>query len=345
MATISLCMIVKNEEKILARCLDSIRDLMDEIIIVDTGSTDRTKKIAAGYTNKIYDFKWTGDFAAARNFAFSKAGCEYIYTADADEVLCKEEHEKFKVLKETLLPEIEIVQMYYGNQLAHGTVYNFDRELRPKLFKRLRTFQWIEPVHETIRLLPVVFDSEIEITHLPESSHTGRDLRIFEKMVSQGEALSPRLMSMYAKELLISGQTEDLMRAEEYFTQIVEAEGTTPEQFKEAVCVVVRAARVRGDYLKMFRYAMKDVASDEGSVSEVCYELGEFYLTRQDYQEASIWYYNAAYETASILNIHSGGDLPLSGLAKCYEALGMEEQAREYEKAASQWSPADVLEE
>ena len=89
MVTISLCMIVKNEEKVLARCLDSVKDLVDEIIIVDTGSGDKTKAIAASYTDKIYDFTWVHDFSAARNFAFSKASCEYIYSADADEVTGK----------------------------------------------------------------------------------------------------------------------------------------------------------------------------------------------------------------------------------------------------------------
>ena len=67
MATVSLCMIVKNEEKVLGRCLDSAKEIADEIIIVDTGSTDRTKEIAAEYTEKIYDFKWNDDFSAARN--------------------------------------------------------------------------------------------------------------------------------------------------------------------------------------------------------------------------------------------------------------------------------------
>ena len=57
MATVSLCMIVKNEEKVLGRCLDSAKEIADEIIIVDTGSTDRTKEIAAEYTEKIYDFR------------------------------------------------------------------------------------------------------------------------------------------------------------------------------------------------------------------------------------------------------------------------------------------------
>lgn len=59
-------MIVKNEERVLARCLESVRECMDEIIIVDTGSSDATKEIAARYTDKIYDFEWIDDFAAAR---------------------------------------------------------------------------------------------------------------------------------------------------------------------------------------------------------------------------------------------------------------------------------------
>ena len=69
----SLCMIVKNEEAVLNRCLESMASAMDEIIIVDTGSTDATKKIATAYTDQIYDFAWTGNFAEARNYAASKA--------------------------------------------------------------------------------------------------------------------------------------------------------------------------------------------------------------------------------------------------------------------------------
>ena len=67
MISVSLCMIVKNEEKVLDRCLKNVRDFADEIVIVDTGSEDKTKKIAGEYTDKIYDFPWTDDFAAARN--------------------------------------------------------------------------------------------------------------------------------------------------------------------------------------------------------------------------------------------------------------------------------------
>ena len=78
MKEISLCMIIKNEEKTIARCLDSVKDLVDEIIIVDTGSTDKSKEIVSKYTDKVYDFEWVEDFAKARNFSFSKATKDYI---------------------------------------------------------------------------------------------------------------------------------------------------------------------------------------------------------------------------------------------------------------------------
>ena len=85
MATVSLCMIVRNEEDVLGRCLESVKDIVDEIIIVDTGSTDRTKEIAGRFTNTVYDFPWIDDFSAARNFSFSKATMDYQMWLDADE--------------------------------------------------------------------------------------------------------------------------------------------------------------------------------------------------------------------------------------------------------------------
>ena len=202
MASISLCMIVKNEEAVLKRCLDSIADLMDEIIIVDTGSTDRTKEIAADYTSKIYDYRWANDFSAARNFSFSKATMEYIYAADADELLDEENHMRFLRLKQALLPEIEIVQMKYINCSEFNTVLNSQKEYRPKLFRRLRTFTWIDPIHETVRLQPVIFDSDVEILHKPQSLHSKRDFSIFVKAFEHDGQFSPKIRSMYARELL-----------------------------------------------------------------------------------------------------------------------------------------------
>ena len=115
-------------------------EYQDEIIIVDTGSTDRTKEIAAQYTSRIYDFTWCDDFSAARNYAFSLATMDYIYCPDADEYLDLENQRRFLRLKGALLPEIEIVQMNYITPPDFNTVQNCKKEPRPKLFKRLRTF-------------------------------------------------------------------------------------------------------------------------------------------------------------------------------------------------------------
>ncbi|MEH7525214.1 glycosyltransferase family 2 protein, partial [Bacillus sp. JJ1503] len=85
--TISLCMIVKNEETYLRRCLESVKNQVDEIIIVDTGSTDSTIGIAEEFETSIFTYEWDKDFAAARNFSLEKAKSDYILVLDADEYL------------------------------------------------------------------------------------------------------------------------------------------------------------------------------------------------------------------------------------------------------------------
>lgn len=90
MHTLSVCMIVKNEEEVLSRCLASAVQFSDEVVVVDTGSVDKTKEIARQYTEKVYDFAWQDDFAQARNFAFSKGTCDYLMWLDADDVVTPE---------------------------------------------------------------------------------------------------------------------------------------------------------------------------------------------------------------------------------------------------------------
>lgn len=86
-ATISLCMICRNEERTIFRCLHHVADFVDEIIIVDTGSTDRTVERARRFTDRIFDIPWTDDFSAARNCSLAQARGEWILILDADEVV------------------------------------------------------------------------------------------------------------------------------------------------------------------------------------------------------------------------------------------------------------------
>ncbi|MBE5943479.1 MAG: glycosyltransferase family 2 protein [Lachnospiraceae bacterium] len=340
-------MIVKNEESILARCLDTVADLMDEIIIVDTGSTDRTKEIAAKYTDKIYDFQWIDDFSAARNFSFSKATMDYIYAPDADEILDEENRTRFKILKKCMLPEIEMVQMKYVTVSEDGSLLNAKKEYRPKLFKRLRTYTWIDPIHETVRIDPVVFNSDIEIIHKPLALHGKRDFRIFLKEYAAQGKLSDKLYRMYAQQLLKMGEPEDFIKAYAIFQELWQLNPLS-DRGKEAACVLARHYRLSNDPANLFKYALRDMM--ETPCSEMCYDLGAYYQAQGDYDEAIVWYLNAAYETVSIIDIHCSGDLPLQGLVHCYKELAAitqnpqyQEMATHYDTELSQWQMPEEL--
>jgi glycosyltransferase involved in cell wall biosynthesis len=302
-------MIVKNEEETIKQCLDSLKDVMDEIIIVDTGSTDNTKELARKYTGNIYDFAWCDDFSAARNFAFSKATGDYIYSADADEIVDEENREKLKLLKEVLLTEVEIVQMVYVTKTPNHPTENFERDLRPKLFKRLREFTWIEPIHETVNLNPVVYDSDIEVVHMPRGNHAGRDLKLFEKTIRENGALSDRLNMMYIRELYKAGDLNNLENAKEYLESLLikKAEHGDAVACRQIVAVLIKTYRLKGDAVLLLKLCLKPEAAVANA--EMCMELGYFFMENNDYKEAAQWFYQAANGAESEIDINSSGDM------------------------------------
>lgn len=349
MVTVSLCMIVKNEENVLRRCLVSIADLMDEIIIVDTGSTDHTKEIAAEFTDKIYDYEWQDDFAAARNYAFSKASMDYIYSADADEVLDYFNHKRFAELKQALLPEIEIVQMHYMTPPAFNTTANYRDEYRPKLYKRLREFVWVDAVHETVRLEPVVYDSDIEVQHLPQSLHSKRDFHLFRRIFEKEGRLSAKIHSMYVKELFLSGTKDDFSAAADIFETVIGQQETSLDTKKEAICALCHIYRENHQTDRFFALAFK--LMPDALCAELCYEIGSFFMDQKDYGEALQWFESAVSGTEAVIDIRRKEDLPLIAMSQCcrkmaeelqkempeeeYQIRTLLEEAEAYEKEAA----------
>lgn len=96
--TLSLCMIVKNEAFFLRRCLEQAAPHVDEIVVVDTGSSDDTRAIAGEFTEHVYDYTWQDDFAAARNFSLRQASGDWIIVLDADEVIAPEDWTRIRAL-------------------------------------------------------------------------------------------------------------------------------------------------------------------------------------------------------------------------------------------------------
>lgn len=333
MMTFSLCMIVKNESKILKRCLDSICDLMDEIIIVDTGSTDDTIEIARQYTDKIYNFQWVGDFSKARNFSFSKATMDYIYCADADEYLDRANHEQLRLLKENLYPEIDIVQMMYDT-ISNNTVLNIKKEYRPKLYKRLRQFTWVDPIHETVRLEPLVFDSDVVITHEPVESHADRDFSIFQKVLNEDRGLSENVSRMYAIELYKVGKPLDFQNAREYFSAIKNIDEEYIMEYSEAVLCRDKRLNKAPDFIN---YA--ETAFWKLKVSEIAFDLGLYWLERDEKKKAKEWFVRALKDNNPVVDVHVVGDTIYKYLMECTEG----EEKAHYKDMLENWKNPEEL--
>ena len=202
MTTISLCMIVRDEEEVLARCLDSAAGIADEIIIVDTGSVDRTMEIAREYTDQVYSFTWIDDFAAARNYAFSLASSEFCMWLDADDVILPEDHSKLLELKNQLA-EVDTVMLRYNTAFdAQGRpIFSYWRE---RIVRNDSRALWLGAVHEVIAPFGKIIHPDIAITHRKEKpAAPGRNLKIFEGLLARGKRSHPGSSSIMAESFII----------------------------------------------------------------------------------------------------------------------------------------------
>lgn len=177
MSRVSVVMIVKNEEAVLARCLESVKEA-DEIVICDTGSTDRTIEIARQYTDKIFtDYVWEDHFANARNHAKSKATGDWILSIDADEFLtCP-----FSVVREATKLAFMAVNVKMTAEYGPPSIFWF-----PRLFRRSESVWWEGAVHNHLSVMGEDVGA-VTITFGYSPAHGAdqlRSLRILEKEVA-----------------------------------------------------------------------------------------------------------------------------------------------------------------
>ncbi len=187
-ATVSLLMIVRNEERQLAECLAPVASLFDEIVIVDTGSVDDTRRIAGRFTPNVFDFPWCDDFSAARNEALRRSTGEWVFWLDADDRLSEPDVCKLRSLLKTLGHQ---PQAYFLNTSC-STQYACEGETlitHPRLFRRHPDLRWQGRVHEQLRPEPStlgyeLFFSDVLIHHVGYSDAASlqrklnRDLRL-----------------------------------------------------------------------------------------------------------------------------------------------------------------------
>lgn len=340
MATVSLCMIVKNEEENLPRCLNSVIGLVDEIVITDTGSTDGTIEIAKKFTDKVYKFEWIDDFSAARNFSFSKATMQFCMWLDADDVIEPQEREKISALKESLSLDTDIVMMRYHAAVDESgqpslTYY------RERIIRRNAGFCWKGAVHETIHPAGKVVYCEAAIAHKKISvSDPERNLRIYERLISENKSLSPREKFYYGKELAERGRDEDALAVLRPF---LSESGGWVENKIEACRVMSRCFGKSGNETEQLSVLLQSFCYGQPR-AEICCDIGEIFFRRQDYSTAAYWYRQALacprYDTDGGFVIPDCyGYIPSLQLCVCMYRLGDFYAAEKYNTAASKFKP------
>lgn len=340
---ISLCMIVKDEESVLERCLLSAKDLADEIVIVDTGSSDQTVELAKKFTDNLYHFPWTDNFAEARNFAFSKATGDYLLWLDADDVLPahKKETEKLLTLLKTERPDIVMCPYFTGFDGKDFRI-KFQRE---RFLKREAEPHWIGRVHECIPLKGKVLSFHFPVLHAGSNKQKeGRNLRIYQKWARE-EPLKGRDLFYYGRELFYN---QLYTEAAAILNQFLENEGWYVNKI-DACRVLCQTYYYANDKKMAYIALLRSFLYGEPRAYVLC-ELGKLFYEDGRLREAAYWY-----EQALLCRDHSEegdfeepqcrGIIPLLELVRIYYALGDRERAREYHKRTEALAPehASVL--
>lgn len=293
----SLCMIVKNEEAVLGRCLDSVRDLMDEIIIVDTGSTDRTVTVAGWYTEKVFTYPWDEDFAAARNYSFEQATMPYVIWMDADELLAAPEAEKLARLKRQLKEEqagVEVILM--GSRLfpqpsqAGSALVVVHSEYRPRIVRSGQHFQWHGRVHEELDIgAGASMNTDIYMDHRPSAVHTERNLQILKRWIAQEGKAEGRLLFHYANECF---ETRDYQAAATSYEELLKEPNGCKDERITACLRLSECYRELGEaglrlnsLFRSFSYGLPQ--------ADVCCGVAGFFEERREWESAIYWYLQA----------------------------------------------------
>jgi glycosyltransferase involved in cell wall biosynthesis len=342
MATISLCMIVKNEEDVLGRCLESVRGAVDEIIVVDTGSSDRTKEIARAYTQQVYDFVWIDDFAAARNFSFSKANMEYCMWLDADDILLEEDNKALIKLKKELNADTVMLRYHVAFDQAGRPTFSYYRE---RILKRSGNPTWVGAVHEVIPPYGSIQYCDIAVTH--KKMHPGdadRNLRIFETMLAKGVTMDARQQFYYGRELYYHAKYEKAITVLESFLK----EGDAWIENKIDACSILSSCYESLSQCKQALAALFYSMQLDVPRAEICCEIGKIFLNNAQYPMAIYWYQTALEckrqdEAGGFVQEDCYGYIPYLQLCVCYDRIGQTEKAREYNQKAGECKPGDEI--
>ena len=251
---ISLCMIVRDEEQYLGQCLDSVLGVVDEIVVVDTGSKDRTVAIAESHEAKLVHFAWTDHFAEARNQAIAAATGDYMLVLDADERL--DPSTAYRIREAVDKAEFDVVYLQFENVNETGTTGR--RWIAPRLYRMTPGIRYIGRVHEQVgQGLSEIRTHTIEarVRHygyqqsvFAERGKTRRNTELIERALEDPEAQNPLVRSnfLYHHAHMASGQ-KLLTRFEEFVAYVREQWPGEPPRVPWITAGIAECARLLND--------------------------------------------------------------------------------------------------
>ena len=338
---ISLIVIAKNEEKNLERCINSVKKIADEIIIIDTGSLDRTKEIAKKFTDKIFDFEWIDDFSAAKNFAIDKANEDWILFLDADETISEKDLDKIKKLTGKEAYGFSFIQRNYKNSTGLfssvsciGDEYEESR-IAPcyvprrmiRLFVNDRRIRFEGKVHENVEpsilRIGAIEDSEIPIHHFGSLNETPEKIRKYveiEKKEINGNYLKAFEVGVQLHEI---GELDEAVR---YLNMSLNLNDKFYFSWLELGVIFLKAGE-----LDKAEETLK-TAEKLGKHEMIYFHLGVLHGLKKDYDIALDYFKKA-------LEMNNKNADTFFNLSLTYSNLGIKEEARKMLEKAKLLNP------
>lgn len=325
-------MIVKDEEAVLARSINCALTVADEVIVVDTGSSDGSKEIAADLGAKVYDFEWCDDFSAARNYSFSLASGDYVMWLDADDIIEEQSAQLIKELVSAGNFDVAMLKYVSGNL----TYY------RERILRRAMDFVWKGAVHEVIAPRGKVIYSPARIVH--DKKKPGdplRNLFIYQRLIARGVSLDERQKFYYGRELFYNSMYSQAIAVLQEFLNrdgwaVNKAEACRTLYF--CYMQLGNQSAALGCLVRAFIY-LPPRAQD-------CCILGAHFLAGDNLSGAEYWYRRAldcpeSEEEGGFVDGDFSGFIPAINLAVVCDKRGDYTAAQRWNELAGSYKPSD----
>lgn len=333
---LALVMIVHNEGDCLAHCLESIKSIVDEMIIVDTGSSDDTVQIARQYTPKVYSYQWHNDFSAARNFALDKTTCEWVLSLDADELL-EGVANLHSLISDT--PYSAFFLPLCALKCKENDL-EYDRFMVLRLFRSIHRFQGT--IHEFVKIddsTAIGYAQQPVIWHTPVSTterhhRRRRNIRLLTTALKENSS-NPCLHYYLGTEWLGLGRISTAIR---YFKQALSQLPIEQTVFRTPAIRHLISCYKNTDCLNEGLYLCLEESLHYPEYCDLFFDGGVLFELKGEYEIALKWFEEAVKLGPPPLALfHTAGTdsyLAYYHLGFCAEKLGLHKEAHSYYEQA-----------